>query len=169
MTKECTLKIGKLAQETGMSVETIRYYEKEKLLPEIDRTESNYRIYTDRHVDRLLFIRHCRSLDMTLDEIRTLLHFKDRPEESCDKVNALLEEHIRHVTERIKNLKKLEKQLTMLRKHCQEVKDSANCGILNALSCSPVSDVFNENNTVCSHVPRTHSHDFIHVQRKTTD
>ena len=78
------MKIGELAQKTGMQVETVRYYEKEGLLPRIGRTDSNYRVYSDAHVERLLFIRHCRSLDMTLDEIRILLHFKDIPDESCD-------------------------------------------------------------------------------------
>ena len=110
--KERFMKIGELARKTGMQVETIRYYEKEGLLPKIGRTGSNYRVYTDVHVDRLLFIRHCRSLDMTLDEIRVLLHFKDMPKESCDRVNALLDEHIGHVAERIRDLKKLEEEQT---------------------------------------------------------
>ena len=148
-------------------VETIRYYEKEGLLPKIGRTGSNYRVYTDVHVDRLLFIRHCRSLDMTLDEIRVLLHFKDMPKESCDRVNALLDEHIGHVAERIRDLKKLEKQLRMLRESCREAKDTASCGILNALSC-PVSGTFDENGSTCSHVHRTHGGD-LHTQRKKTD
>ncbi len=158
------MKIGELAQKTGMQVETIRYYEKQGLLPEIGRTGSNYRVYTDVHVDRLLFIRHCRSLDMTLDEIRILLHFKDMPEESCDRVNALLDEHIGHVAERIRDLKKLEKQLKMLRESCHEAKDTASCGILNALSCT-VSGAFDEKGAVCSHVHRTHGGD-LHAQRK---
>lgn len=165
--KECFMKIGELARKTGMQIETIRYYEKEGLLPKIGRTGSNYRVYTDVHVDRLLFIRHCRSLDMTLDEIRVLLHFKDMPTESCDRVNALLDEHIGHVAERIRDLKKLEKQLRMLRERCREVKDTASCGILNALSC-PVSGTFDENGSTCSHVHRTHGGD-LHTQRKKTD
>lgn len=165
--KECFMKIGELARRTGIQVETIRYYEKEGLLPEIGRTDSNYRIYTDMHVDRLLFIRHCRSLDMTLDEIRILLHFKDMPEESCNRVNALLDEHIDHVVERIRDLRKLEKQLRMLRNRCHEAKNTARCGILNALSC-PISDTFDENGSACSHIHRTHGGD-LRIQRKKTD
>ena len=63
-----SLKIGELAKQTGCLVETIRYYEREGLLLEPPRSEGNYRLYTDIHSERLQFIRHCRSLDMTLEE-----------------------------------------------------------------------------------------------------
>ena len=95
------MKIGELAKATGTQAETIRYYEREGLLPDAGRTESNYRVYGEGHARRLGFIRHCRSLDMTIGEIRTLLRFKDGPEENCDEVNALLDEHIEHVATRI--------------------------------------------------------------------
>ena len=71
------MKIGQMAQATGTQVETVRYYEREGLLPVAGRTHGNYRVYDDSHVQRLSFIRHCRCLDMTLDEIRVLLRFKD--------------------------------------------------------------------------------------------
>ena len=103
------MKIGELAKTAQTQTETIRYYEREGLLPEAARTEANYRIYDESHVQRLAFIRHCRSLDMTLAEIRTLLSFKDTPDDSCADVNALLDEHIGHVASRIRELKALEK------------------------------------------------------------
>ena len=160
------MKIGELAQKTGMQVETVRYYEKEGLLPRIGRTDSNYRVYTDAHIERLLFIRHCRSLDMTLDEIRILLHFKDIPDESCDRVNALLDEHIGHVAERIRDLKKLEKQLKTLREQCRDARDIANCGILNALSCSKAcSAMMMKNEMPLTHVHDTHGGD-LHIASK---
>ena len=68
------MRIGEVAQATGTSIETIRYYEREGLLPAPARSEGNYRIYEAAHVDRLLFIRHCRRLDMTQDEIRGRPH-----------------------------------------------------------------------------------------------
>ena len=74
------MKIGELAKAAHTQVETIRYYEREGLLPETARTDGNYRMYAEEHVDRLSFIRHCRGLDMTLDEIRVLLRFKDAPQ-----------------------------------------------------------------------------------------
>lgn len=128
------LRIGELAERTDCQVETIRYYEKEGLLPSPARSEGNYRLYNDMHVDRLMFIRHCRSLDMTLDEIRTLLQFRDAPEQNCGDVNALLDEHIGHVAARIAELKMLEKQLKALRRQCGQAQEAKHCGILNELA-----------------------------------
>jgi DNA-binding transcriptional MerR regulator len=88
MFKEVAMKIGELAKTAQTQTETIRYYEREGLLPEAARTDANYRIYDESHVQRLAFIRHCRSLDMTLAEIRTLLDFKDAPAGSCADVNT---------------------------------------------------------------------------------
>lgn len=128
------MKIGELANATGTQIETIRYYEREGLLPLPARTEGNFRVYMEEHAKRLTFIRHCRSLDMTLDEIRRLLHFKDVPEENCGDVNTLLDAHIGHVAERIWELRALEKQLKSLRDRCGETRVAADCGILSELS-----------------------------------
>lgn len=128
------MKIGELARVTGTQIETIRYYEREGLLASPARTEGNFRIYADVHAERLSFIRHCRSLDMTLNEIRALLHFKDAPTENCGDVNALLDAHIGHVTARIRELRALEKVLKDLRGRCHEALDAAHCGILSELS-----------------------------------
>mgnify|MGYP001176846090 CR=1 FL=1 len=133
------MKIGELARIAMTQVETIRYYERAGLLPETARSEGNYRIYADAHVERLSFIRNCRNLDMTLDEIRELLRFRDAPSENCGTVNALLDEHIGHVADRIRELRQLEKQLKELRALCQESRDAQHCGILNELSVTPKS------------------------------
>ncbi len=128
------LKIGELARQTGCPVETIRYYERDGLLSAPARSEGNYRLYDKRHVERLSFIRRCRSLDMTLDEIRILLRFRDAPDENCETVNELLDAHIGHVATRISELKRLEKQLGELRRRCGEKRQARDCGILNELS-----------------------------------
>jgi Cd(II)/Pb(II)-responsive transcriptional regulator len=128
------MRIGELAKVTGTPIETIRFYEREKLVPPPARTEANYRIYETLHEERLAFIRHCRSLDMALDEIRALLRFKDAPIENCGEVNALLDEHIGHVAHRIRELRVLEKQLKSLRQQCLEVQGSNECGILQTLT-----------------------------------
>ena len=128
------MKIGELAKVTGSLVENIRFYEREGLLPQAERTEGNYRIYGQDHVERLAFIRNCRNLDMTLNEIRALLRFKEAPTENCGEVNALLDEHIGHVADRIRELKALEKSLKTLRLQCQKAKASKDCGILQGLS-----------------------------------
>lgn len=130
------MKIGELATRTNTPVETIRYYEREALLPEPARTAGNYRIYGEGHVERLQTIRHCRSLDMTLDEIRRLLAFSDAPEANCGEINSLLDEHIGHVATRIAELRSLQKQLKRLREQCVQAKAAKDCGILHTLASS---------------------------------
>lgn len=133
------MKIGELAQATGTDVQTIRYYEREGLLPSAARTSGNYRIYTAEHAQRLAFIRHCRSLDMALAEVRVLLRFKDAPEEDCGEVDALLDEHIGHVAGRIRELRALERELKSLRGQCGTARPAKDCGILEGLSRSALN------------------------------
>jgi Cd(II)/Pb(II)-responsive transcriptional regulator len=128
------MKIGELAKVTGTQVETIRYYERKGLLAPSARTEGNFRVYANEHAMRLSFIRHCRSLDMTLDEIRKLLCIRDAPTEDCAEVIGILDAHIGHVASRIRELRVLEEQLNCLRERCDIAQDSAHCGILVELS-----------------------------------
>lgn len=125
------MKIGELAKITKTQVETIRFYEHVGLLEEPPRSEGNYRLYKPEHLERLAFIRHCRSLDMTLDEIRALLRFHDAPLDNCYAINNVLDEHIEHVAQRIRELKHLQRQLKALREQCDGV--AAECGILDGL------------------------------------
>lgn len=127
------MKIGDLAKATNTLPETVRFYEREGLLPPPARTEGNYRSYTAEHVQRLAFIRHCRSLDMTLADIRTLLHFKDTPSEDCGDVDELIASHIEQVVARIRQLKALEADLRSLHQSCSVGRAAANCGILGGL------------------------------------
>ena len=147
------MKIGEVALAALTPVETIRYYEREGLLPQAPRSEGNYRIYGPEHVERLAFVRHCRSLDMTLEEIRVLLRFKDAPQAECGEVNALLDEHIGHVAIRIRELRRLERQLKALREQCVDVRAAAHCGILNELTQSARPTVAA---SVGAHVPGSH-------------
>ncbi len=127
------MRIGDLAESTGTAVETIRFYEREGLMPAAQRAENNYRMYTAAHAERLAFIRQCRNLDMTLDEIRTLLRLRDAPMQDCSEVNALLDEHIEHVNHRIGELRALQKHLKALRARCGTPQQINQCGILNEL------------------------------------
>lgn len=127
------MRIGNLAEATGTPVETIRFYEREGLIPAAQRSDNNYRVYTTAHADRLAFIRQCRNLDMALDEIRSLLRLRDAPPEDCGEVNSLLDEHIGHVAQRIGELRALEKVLKALRARCSSPHALDACGILNQL------------------------------------
>jgi Cd(II)/Pb(II)-responsive transcriptional regulator len=127
------MKIGELARSAGTAVETIRYYERQGLMPQAGRTPANYRVYGEGHAQRLAFIRHCRCLDMTLDDIRALLRHKDAPEEDCAAVDSLLDQRIQQVARRISELEALENDLRALRSSCADGRTAANCGILGGL------------------------------------
>ena len=71
------MKIGELSRQAGVPVETIRYYEKIGLMAKPERAENGYRYYRQEHLDRLLFIRRCRNLDMAQDEIRELIRLAE--------------------------------------------------------------------------------------------
>jgi Cd(II)/Pb(II)-responsive transcriptional regulator len=128
------MKIGELAQVAQCTVETIRYYEKEGLLPAPARTAGNFRVYGPEHVDRLRFIRNCRVLDMSHEEIHTLLGLADQAEQGCGAVNEVFDQHIAHVDERIRELMHLKQQLTALRQRCQSEQAVQSCGILQGLA-----------------------------------
>ncbi|WP_342650166.1 Cd(II)/Pb(II)-responsive transcriptional regulator [Pseudomonas sp. REB1044] len=147
------MKIGELAKVTDCAVETIRYYEREALLPEPARSEGNYRLYTQAHVERLTFIRNCRTLDMTLDEIRSLLRLRDSPEGACGSVNALIDEHIEHVQARIDGLAALQQQLVELRRQCNV--QGEECAILQQLEVNGAVTALEVEH---SHVGRSHGH-----------
>ena len=151
------MKIGELAAATDTGVETIRFYEREGLLPAPARSASNYRHYEAGHVQRLQFIRRCRSLDMTHDEIRTLLGYRDQPERDCDAVNVLIDEHIAHVRRRIAELASLEQQLQTLRQHCHDKRTIRQCGILKDLE-EPSSCCTGEVNAAGQHLGGVHGH-----------
>lgn len=128
------IKIGELARRTGCQAETIRYYEREGLLPEPGRSGGNYRVYGAGHLERLSFIRHCRALGMGLAEVRALLLLREDPANSCAGVDELLDAHIEQLATRIAELSALELQLRQLRKACCAVSSTSKCGILDELT-----------------------------------
>lgn len=128
------MKIGELAKQAGCPVETVRYYEREGLLHAAVRNEvNNYRQYDHSHLDRLMFIRHCRALDMTHGEIRALLDARQQPDASCESINELIDTHLHHVQARMAELKALETQLIDLRGQCHAARATRDCGILREL------------------------------------
>ena len=150
------MKIGELAKKAGCQVETVRYYEREGLLPAPARSEGNYRLYGAAHLERLVFIRNCRTLDMTLEEIQRLLALRDLPHESCAGINSLVDEHIEHVQARIDSLQALRDQLTELRDRCNDPKGAEDCGILRQLNVSGGVQLLPDDGH--THVGKSHSH-----------
>lgn len=127
------MKISDLAARGGCDVQTVRYYEREGLLEPPARTSSGYRVFEDADVRRLQFIRHCRTLDIPLAEIRELIGLSASPGASCGQVNGLLDSHIQRVEMRLSSLRVLRRQLTQLRAQCVRPEADA-CAILDAFS-----------------------------------
>jgi DNA-binding transcriptional MerR regulator len=125
--------IGDLAKRAGCEAGTIRYYESEGLLEKAARTGSGYRRYTSRHLGQLKFVLLCRSLGMTLVEIRTLQNLQTDTRTSCAEVSALLERQIERIHRQIEAMHVLEGQLTDLRNCCRENVPASECGILKSL------------------------------------
>lgn len=133
------MRIGDLAVAAGTPVQTIRFYEREGLIPPPQRADNNYRMYLPAHAERLAFIRQCRNLDMALDEVRALLKLRDAPALDCGEVNTLLDDHIGHVAQRIRELRALEKDLKALRARCMSPHPIAECGILNGIDSAALA------------------------------
>lgn len=112
-------------------MQTVRFYEREGLLEEPWREASGYRNHDARHLTRLNFIRHCRSLDIPLAEVRLLLDFAPSPSQSCASVHRLLDEHIALVKNRISAVCQLDAQLVSLRQTC-DADASHPCAILES-------------------------------------
>ncbi|GLR70063.1 Cd(II)/Pb(II)-responsive transcriptional regulator [Agaribacter marinus] len=127
------MKIGQLADKTGLSIQTIRFYERKKLLSAPQRTQSNYRLYSDEALKQLLFIKQCRALDMTIEEINLVLETRANPDYSCESVNATIDKHIEDIESRIIELNALQKTLLSFRSACEDDKKVKDCGVLQQL------------------------------------
>lgn len=124
-------RIGEAARLSGVSAANIRYYEKEGLLAPGGRADNSYRLYGDADVHRLRFIRLCRAMDMSLDEVRTLLELDLSSKTDCDAACETLDSHLEHVRERLQELQALEHDLLALRNRCDGSGD--HCRIIEAL------------------------------------
>ncbi|WP_153109179.1 Cd(II)/Pb(II)-responsive transcriptional regulator [Propionivibrio limicola] len=132
------MRIGELARRTECDIETIRFYERKALLDRPAREPNGYRTYDEAHLRRLSFIRHCRSLGMGLPDIRLLCAYQQTPEQGCDRVNRLIDEHIVRIHQQIETLHRLEEQLHALRNTCSGAEQStADCAILRNLQHAP--------------------------------
>ena len=126
------MKIGELSAQTDCKIETIRYYEKTGLLPEPARSAGGYRDYGDDHLRRLSFIRRCRELGFSIEEIRGLLALVDGGTYTCSDVKKITMEHVNSIQQKIIDLKKLEKTLSNIASQCAG-NNTPECPIIDAL------------------------------------
>lgn len=132
------LSIGKLAQKCSVSVQAIRYYEKEKLLEEPARTVSGYRQYSSDAVKRLRFIRRAKELGFTLDEIRSLLAISDNKDADKSAVKQLTDQKLSLIGERIADLERVRTALSKLSDLCSGEGCIESCPIIEALNADEV-------------------------------
>jgi len=122
--------IGKLAKELGISVETVRFYERKGLIHQPEKPFNGYRQYSDEILHRIRFIKRIQELGFTLEEIIFLLELNDQP---CCQVQSLTQEKLTSIQQKISDLTQLEKALKNLLIQCDSNQDKNNCPIIDAL------------------------------------
>jgi DNA-binding transcriptional MerR regulator len=130
------LMIGELAKLAGVTAETIRYYERERVIPRPRRAGSGkYRRYEQADADRLRFVKRARDLGFSLDDVRELLALAgSSPNKPCNDVNQIARAHITAVDEKIARLTLLRAELAQLTDNCDPKDAIANCRLLSALN-----------------------------------
>ncbi len=126
------LTIGKLGTRAGVKVPTIRYYEQIGLLPEAERSSGNQRLYDQKALDRLAFIRHARDLGFTLEAIRDLLSLSDNPDQSCAAADAIAKAQLVEVESRLARLAALKAELERMVVQCAGGR-IADCRVIEVL------------------------------------
>jgi MerR family transcriptional regulator, mercuric resistance operon regulatory protein len=124
--------IGEMSRQTGVNIETIRYYERIGLMPKPDRTAGGNRQYDQDQLKRLYFLRRARDLGFSLEEIRGLFEMVDRRDFTCSEVHDLTVNHLISVREKISNLTRLEKALSAMVAECSRG-DVPECPILETM------------------------------------
>lgn len=126
--------VRQIAKKSKLNVETIRYYEKIKIMPNPKRRESGYRFYTNDDLARLKFIIRAKELGFTLKEIKELLSIKIDSTSKCGDLKKIAEEKINDITKRIKDLNNIKRHLTKLAAQCvNEELSTDDCPIVKAL------------------------------------
>src|SRR5210317_1478218 len=124
------LTIGQLASKAEVNVETIRYYERRRLIDRPEKPVTGYRQYSKEILHRLLFIKRAQTLGFKLDEIGNLLSLSDG---HCSEIQSLAEQKLNHVQTKIRDLQRLEDVLTDLVRQCNASVDKAQCPIVDTL------------------------------------
>jgi MerR family mercuric resistance operon transcriptional regulator len=127
------LTIGQVAKRGDVNIETVRYYERQGLIPPPPRRESGYREYPERTVRRIRFIKRAQELGFSLKEIAELLSLRVGPETTCAEVRMLANVKIREIEEKIGTLEKMKEVLAKLTAECEGRGSSSECPILEAL------------------------------------
>ena len=128
-----TFTIGQMAKQAGVNIETVRFYEREGLIPEPPRKSSGYRQYSPDFVKRILFIKRAQTLGFSLKEIAELLDLRVEPDTACDEVRERVETKLTNIEEKIRTLERLRAILGELVKACNQRQPTNECPVLEAL------------------------------------
>ncbi len=120
------MRIGELAERTGVTAKTLRFYEQGGILPEPPRTSAGYRHYEPAAVDRVAFIRRAQTAGLTLAQIREVLAVRDDGKPPCQHVATFVEQRLTHVDERLEELTATRRELLALQQRLDGL-DSAAC------------------------------------------
>ena len=126
------LTIGKVARSAGVSIDTVRYYERQGLIPAPLRKESGYRLYTDETIKRILFIKNAQELGFSLKEISELLALRVESRRSCSEVMGLAKQKIDEVSRKIESLESIKSVLEKLKTQCKARELTSPCPILES-------------------------------------
>lgn len=121
------MKIGQIASQTGIGIETIRYYERLGLLPSPQRRPSGYRQYGDETVRQLHYIRHAKELGFTLSEIRELLELSFAASACCDHIQQRAESKLEDIESKICTLKTMQRSLRKILTRCRKNGSARDC------------------------------------------
>jgi len=124
-------RIGNVTKLLGISADTLRYYEKIKLLPAVSRTSSGIRVYDDRDISRLRFIRRAQKMRFSLREIAELLTMREDPQHARDEVRILTQGKLSEVEEHLDDLRFLRNELKLLLNLCTASADG--CPIIERI------------------------------------
>jgi len=127
--------IGDIAGLTGLSADTLRYYEKIKLLPPIRRSASGMRSYDSRDLSRLRFIQRAKTMNFSLEEIGRLLEMREDPQNVREEVRELTHQKLEAVEHQLAELETLRKELTLLVNLCRGAEDG--CPIIDDMNSRP--------------------------------
>lgn len=125
--------IGEFAKSADIPVSTLRYYERLGLLVPDSRSDGNYRIYGPDAYERLDFIRSAKDAGFTLEDVAALIGIRDGTTAACDEVRALIENRLSDLDTRLRDLRRLKRTLSELRRACRESADHERCLVLDGL------------------------------------
>ncbi len=132
-----TLRTAEVAEQAGVNIETLRFYERKGILPEPPRRPSGYREYPPETVERVRFIKRAQELGFSLKEVQDLLELRETARAKAGRVRKVAEAKLEEIDHKIRDLEAMKKSLTELLSTCDGQSSVASCPIIESLSGCP--------------------------------